>query len=47
MPPAKAPKELIWKARYSTMGLGVEKFDGFERPTDHVWTGLKTGEAAD
>ena len=37
VPPAKAPAELIWKARYSTMGLGVEPFDGFEREGQEDW----------
>eukprot|EP00933_Yihiella_yeosuensis_P051364 TRINITY_DN49293_c0_g1_i1.p1 TRINITY_DN49293_c0_g1~~TRINITY_DN49293_c0_g1_i1.p1 ORF type:complete len:499 (-),score=99.17 TRINITY_DN49293_c0_g1_i1:624-2009(-) len=28
--PSAAPKDLIWKPRYSTMGLGVEKFTGWD-----------------
>lgn len=32
--PGKAPAKLVWKARYSTMGLGVEKFAG--------WAGVDT-----
>jgi len=32
--PDKAPKALLWKPRYSTMGLGVEKFDGWEQMDD-------------
>merc|ERR1719465_255601 len=37
VPPGKAPQELIWKARYSTMGIGVEKFEGFERQGKEDW----------
>mmetsp|Transcript_70939 Transcript_70939/g.125412 ORF Transcript_70939/g.125412 Transcript_70939/m.125412 type:complete len:461 (-) Transcript_70939:139-1521(-) len=32
--PGKAPEKLIWKPRYSTMGLGVEKFTGWEDMDD-------------
>lgn len=32
--PDKAPKNLVWKPRYSTMGLGVEKFEGWEQVDD-------------
>jgi hypothetical protein len=32
--PSQAPEELIWKPRYSTMGLGVEKFAGWEQMDD-------------
>jgi hypothetical protein len=32
--PEDAPKELVWKPRYSTMGLGVEKFEGWENVDD-------------
>mmetsp|Transcript_17420 Transcript_17420/g.32870 ORF Transcript_17420/g.32870 Transcript_17420/m.32870 type:complete len:495 (-) Transcript_17420:94-1578(-) len=32
--PDKAPKKLLWKPRYSTMGLGVEKFTGWEDVDD-------------
>lgn len=32
--PDKAPKKLIWKPRYSTMGLGVESFEGWEKMDD-------------
>merc|ERR1711988_25744 len=36
--PDKAPEKLLWKPRYSTMGLGVEKFNGWGR-----WTTGRTG----
>jgi hypothetical protein len=32
--PDEAPKELVWKPRYSTMGLGVEKFESWEDVDD-------------
>jgi hypothetical protein len=32
--PRAAPAKLIWKPRYSTMGLGVEKFEGWEKMDD-------------
>eukprot|EP00747_Dinoflagellata_sp_TGD_P183201 gnl/TRDRNA2_/TRDRNA2_37922_c0_seq1.p1 gnl/TRDRNA2_/TRDRNA2_37922_c0~~gnl/TRDRNA2_/TRDRNA2_37922_c0_seq1.p1 ORF type:complete len:462 (-),score=70.55 gnl/TRDRNA2_/TRDRNA2_37922_c0_seq1:201-1586(-) len=32
--PDKAPEKLVWKPRYSTMGLGVEKFEGWENVDD-------------
>jgi len=32
--PEKAPRHLVWKPRYSTMGLGVEKFTGWENVDD-------------
>jgi hypothetical protein len=32
--PREAPPKLIWKPRYSTMGLGVEKFEGWEKMDD-------------
>jgi len=34
--PDEAPQELLWKPRYSTMGLGVEKFTGWEKMDDGV-----------
>lgn len=35
--PDKAPKQLCWKPRYSTMGLGVEKFQGWEEVDQEGW----------
>lgn len=32
--PDKAPGALVWKPRYSTMGLGVEKFEGWKQVDD-------------
>lgn len=32
--PEKAPAKLVWKPRYSTMGLGVEKFTSWEQMDD-------------
>lgn len=32
--PDQAPSKLVWKPRYSTMGLGVEKFTGWEGVDD-------------
>jgi len=30
----QAPEKLLWKPRYSTMGLGVEKFEGWDQVDD-------------
>jgi hypothetical protein len=35
--PDQAPKKLVWKARYSTMGLGVEKFEGWDMVDQQDW----------
>lgn len=32
--PKDAPAKVLWKPRYSTMGLGVEHFDGWEKVDD-------------
>jgi hypothetical protein len=32
--PKDAPKELVWKPRYSTMGLGVERFESWDSVDD-------------
>lgn len=32
--PEQAPKKLVWKPRYSTMGLGVERFESWEQVDD-------------
>jgi hypothetical protein len=36
-PIEEAPKELIWKPRYSTMGLGVEHFTGWDKVDKPDW----------
>ena len=33
----KAPTKLIWKPRYSTMGLGVEHFNGWKNKNQKNW----------
>jgi len=32
--PEEAPEEMVWKPRYSTMGLGVEKFESWDDVDD-------------
>lgn len=44
MQPEEAKFKLIWKPRYSTMGLGVEWFTGWDKESK---TGRKDGEAGE